>query len=206
MVLYWVIRTIARWCFVVWFGVRPEGLENIPSSGAALLCANHRSWADPLLISAVIPRPLFYMAKEEMFSVPALAFILRMVGAFPVRRHSADRRALRKALALLTCGRVVALFPEGTRSRTGEIGKAEPGVALLAAWSACPVLPAAISGRYRRGQLVVRIGTPVHLTWGDRPRGPDLQVVADDQIMGAVRRLVDRQRRRPQGAVRAFQE
>ncbi len=191
MVLYWLIWTSVRLYFFGWLRVRVEGLENVPAHGAAIVCVNHRSWADPLLVGGVFPRRLYYMAKQEMFSAfPFFHVILRTVGAFPVQRHKADRKALRKAMALLAAGRLVAVFPEGTRSKSGEVGKAEPGAALLAVWSHKEVLPVGISGPYRRGQLVVRVGKPIVLTT-EALRGKDLQVMADDQIMGAVRRLVE---------------
>lgn len=190
MILYWLIWSSLRLYFFGWLGVRVDGLENVPSNGAAIACVNHRSWADPLLVGAVFPRHLFYMAKEEMFNVPALGLILRTVGAFPVRRHSADRRALRKAMALLASRRIVAVFPEGTRSRSGALGKAEPGAALLAAWSKSLVVPVAISGEYRRGHLSVRIGAPFRVAVGEARSARDLQAVADEQIMGAVRGLL----------------
>jgi len=193
MVLYWLIWTALRTYFLGFLGVRVEGWENIPARGAAIVCVNHRSWTDPLLIGAIFPRRLYYMAKEEVFSVPPFAFILRMVGAFPVRRHKADRRALRKAMSLLARERIVAVFPEGTRSKSGELGRAEPGAALLAAWSNRPVVPVAISGDYhKRGSLVVRIGAPFRVSVGERRSARELQAVADEQIMGAVRRLLER--------------
>ena len=84
------------------------------------------------------------MAKEELFANKIFAAAITNLGAFPVKRGAADRNAIKKALALLKDGQCLGVFPEGTRSRTGELGKAEAGVALIAAMSKAPVLPAAI--------------------------------------------------------------
>ncbi len=192
MILYWFCWLVLR---VYFFGVlrlRVEGLDHFPRKGSLILCCNHFHWLDPLLLGAVSPRQVFYMTKAEAFASPVAGLILRTVGAFPVRRHSADRKAIRQALGLLHDGRTVAVFPEGTRSRDGRLGHAEPGAALLAAWSGSDILPVAISGSYRPGRLMVRFG-PVfrlNLPAGRKPSGQDLEQMAEEQIMGAVRGLL----------------
>lgn len=192
MILYWLVWLALRVFFLFGMRVRVEGMEHVPRSGPFVLCSNHVSWIDPLLLGALLPRKLFYMAKKEMFTSPLLALVLRTVGAFPVRRHQADRRALRTALDLLGGGRAVAVFPEGTRSRDGSLGRAQPGAALLALHSGARVLPVAICGRYRRGGITVRFGPTFHVAAPRqaRPSSLELRAVADQQIMGAVRALL----------------
>jgi 1-acyl-sn-glycerol-3-phosphate acyltransferase len=192
MILYWALWVILRAYFRGVLRVRVEGLQHLPRRGGAVLCSNHFSWVDPLLLGAALPRHLFYMTKAEAFASPAASAVLRSVGAFPVHRHRADRRAIRQALGLLGAGRVVAVFPEGTRSRDGQLGPAQPGAALVALWSGKCVVPVAICGRYSPGRLTVRIGKPFELRLpGDRKPSPaDLQMVAEEQIMGAVRNLL----------------
>lgn len=190
MILYWFCWIVLRVYFVVFLRIRVQGQENIPRNGPVILCSNHVSWLDPLLLGAMGPRRLFYMTKAEAFASPLAALILRTVGAFPVRRHTADRGAIRKALELLHRGKTVALFPEGTRSRTGSLGKAEPGAALLALWSESDVLPVAICGDYRPGRLYLRYGPTFRVRRPDRQSGSDLRSIADEQIMGAVAALL----------------
>jgi 1-acyl-sn-glycerol-3-phosphate acyltransferase len=192
MILYWFCWIVLRIYFVVVLRIRVEGTENFPRRGSFILCSNHVSWLDPLLLGAMSPRRLFYMTKAEAFASPLANRILRTVGAFPVRRHTADRGAIRRALHLLGKGRTVAVFPEGTRSRNGSIGRAEPGAALLAVWSGADVLPVAISGAYRPGRLRLRYGPILRLTRPDNHRhsGAALQRMADEQIMGAVAALL----------------
>ncbi len=192
MILYWFLWGTLRLFFVLGLRVRVEGLEHVPRRGAFVLCSNHTSWVDPVLLGTLLPRQVFYMAKEEIFASPPAALVLRTLGAFPVRRHHADRGALRTALALLGGGRAVAVFPEGTRSRDGSLGRAQPGVALLAVVSGAEVLPVAICGEYRPGRLVVRFGPTFRLSDPGRARwtSRELRTLAEERIMGAVRALL----------------
>lgn len=192
MILYWFCWIVLRFYFFVVLRIRVEGREHIPRHGSFILCSNHISWLDPLTLGAAFPWHLHYMTKAEAFASPLAAMILGTVGAFPVRRHSADRGAIRRALGLLGAGKVVAVFPEGTRSRDGQLGRAEPGAALLAVWSDTVVLPVAISGIYRPGGLRLRFGPcfRLHRPESRRQSGAALQQLADNEIMGRVAALL----------------
>jgi 1-acyl-sn-glycerol-3-phosphate acyltransferase len=193
MVLYWFLKIVLNVWYRQVLRVRLDGLGHVPRGHGFVVCSNHISWQDPMLLGALLPEQLFFMTKAEAFTSPVGGLILRTVGAFPVRRHTADRGAIRHALNLLKRRRSVVVFPEGTRSRDGQLGVAEPGAALLALWSGASVLPIAISGRYRRGQLRVSIGAPFRLKpAGQRPSTAELQQIAQEQIMGAVGALVRR--------------
>ncbi|HEX6989754.1 MAG TPA: lysophospholipid acyltransferase family protein, partial [Bacillota bacterium] len=120
----WLYRA-ARFVFMLVFAVLyrwdVRGREHLPAQGPVLVCANHIHGWDPPLVGTVMTRPVFFMAKEELFRYPVLGTLLAKVGAFPVRRGTPDRRALKTALDLLASGKVVGLFPEGTRSRDGRL-------------------------------------------------------------------------------------
>jgi 1-acyl-sn-glycerol-3-phosphate acyltransferase len=180
--------------YFLWFlGARVEGLSHLPASGPVILCANHRSWLDPPLVGGAVPRRVHFMAKEELFRYPLFGPFLRLLGAFPVRRHTADRGALRSAVRVLRRGGVVGMFLEGTRSRTGRLGPARPGAVWLAVTTGAPVVPVAISGSYRRGGgLVVRLGPPVDMSAyrGQRLRGAELETLANEVIMAAIARAL----------------
>lgn len=171
--MYEILRVIFTFIFNVFFHWQVRGSENIPKTGGVLICANHISNLDPPVIATAVPRALHYMAKEELFRVWGFGRIIRNLNAFPVRRGSADRTAIRTALGLLIAGEVVGIFPEGTRSKTGVLGNPEPGVSLIAARAGVPIVPAAITGTnqfFRNGkifpQFVVRFGAPIHAEQG----------------------------------------
>jgi 1-acyl-sn-glycerol-3-phosphate acyltransferase len=168
-----------------------EGLENL-GRGACLVVGNHVATCDPPLIGALIPRhDVHYMAKAEAFTRPAAAVLIAGFNAFPVVRHTADRLAIRRALAVLAQGRVLVMMPEGTRSPDARLHRAEPGVGLVARRSGAPIVPVAIWGSERvlpkgarlprRAEVHVHYGSRVHL-----PAGPMSHQESADWIMERV--------------------
>lgn len=140
LVVRLILQTVFRW--------RVRGLENLPASGGLIIASNHISNLDPPLIGCALPlsRRIRFMAKIELFKNPAFRWMITALGAFPVRRGLADRNAIRTAIALLEGGEVVGIFPEGTRSRTGELGRAEAGMGMIAVKAGVPVVPVAVTG------------------------------------------------------------
>lgn len=140
------------------------GKENMPADGGVLLCANHIDNLDPPVVGITAPRPVHFMAKEELFSVPLLGKIVPHLNAFPVKRGMSDREALRKGLGILKDGKVLGLFPEGTRSKTGEMGKGLAGAGFFALRSEAHVVPCAIIGPYKAfKKLKVVYGKPIDM-------------------------------------------
>ena len=174
---FWYARVVALPIFQFIFGMRIEGLENIPKSGPVLLISNHLHNFDPILLYAVVTRAPRFMAKKEVFEVPVISWLSRFFDAFPVDRGSADRSALRQAEEHLANGKIVGIFPEGTRSADAMMQEAYPGVAMIAVRSGAPIMPVAIFGiertpfngkkgrgqTWRRPRVVVRIGRPFRL-------------------------------------------
>ena len=144
--LYSILRIFFRRFFKCLFNVKVIGLENVPQKGALIIAANHISNWDPPFLATYLDREVNYMAKEELFANPIFAAIIKKMYAFPVKRGTADRNAIKHAITLLKNESCLGLFPEGTRSKTGEIGKAETGVGLITAMSKAPVIPALIVG------------------------------------------------------------
>ena len=122
------------------------GAENVPQSGAVIVVSNHASYFDPPIVSSCVRRPVAYMAKEELFKVPVLAQAIKLYGAYPVSRGSADRNAIRSALEYLDNGWAVGVFLEGTRTPDGRIHDPKRGAALLAAKAKAPFLPVCLWG------------------------------------------------------------
>jgi 1-acyl-sn-glycerol-3-phosphate acyltransferase len=131
----------------VWVFGRYEvvGVEHVPAEGPLIVVANHLNNADPPVLGAAIPRPIRFMAKQELFETKAGAFY-RWFGAFPVRRFEADLAALRQAQSILKEGGVLGMFPEGHRSHGNGMGPPHPGTALIALRTGAPLLPVGITG------------------------------------------------------------
>ena len=144
--IYCFLRAIFCVLYKLVFRAEILGKENLPKEGAVILAANHMSNVDPPLLATFLPRPVCYMAKQELFEVPILGFVITRAHSFPVKRGSGDRGAIKAAVTVLKQGRVLGLFPEGTRSKDGKIHKAEAGVALIASMTNTPVVPACIVG------------------------------------------------------------
>ncbi len=142
---YIFARTVVRIVLPLLARRRTVNIENVPQSGPVILAVNHIAWIDIPLASLMVPRVTHYMAKIELFNQPVLGGIMRLLGAFPVRRGEGDRESLRVAERLLAQGNILVIFPEGHRSG-GHLIKAHPGMSLIALRSGAPVVPVAISG------------------------------------------------------------
>ncbi|MEH7086783.1 lysophospholipid acyltransferase family protein [Neobacillus drentensis] len=164
MTFYDFAKSVVTGIFKPLYRVEAIGLEHFPKEGGVLLCANHIHNFDPIIVGIMAPRPVHYMAKEEIFSVPVLGNIVRKCNAFPVKRGFSDREALRTGLKILKDGHVFGLFPEGTRSKNGELGKGLAGAGFFALRSSASVVPCAIIGPYRSfRKLKVVYGEPIDL-------------------------------------------
>lgn len=166
-VIYRVARLLVKIYLLIFNSWVIEGAENVPASGPAVLAANHISVWDPIVMGCSVKRTLHYMAKEELFKLPILKWLLPRLECFPVKRGKADRNAMRLAAACLEKGEILGLFPEGSRSKTGEIQAFLPGTALFALRSKAPIVPVALMGTKSafpssiRGKFRVKIGQPL---------------------------------------------
>ncbi|MFS0687923.1 lysophospholipid acyltransferase family protein [Sporosarcina sp. 179-K 8C2 HS] len=164
MNLYPFGKFLVSTIFYPLYRVKVIGAANFPSEGGVLLCTNHIDNLDPPVVGMTCPRTVHFMAKEELFNVPILKTILPKVNAFPVKRGMSDREAFRKALKLLRGGEVVGMFPEGTRSKTGELGKGLAGAGFFALKGDADVMPCAIIGPYKPFRtLRVVYGKPIKM-------------------------------------------
>jgi 1-acyl-sn-glycerol-3-phosphate acyltransferase len=123
--------------------------RNVPLEGGLLVVSNHLSDCDPAVLGHALPRPAAYMAKKELFGIPILSWIIRVLQAFPVNRGAPDRAAIRKTVELLQSGMAVVMFPEGQLSETGGLQPLLPGAAMIVARSGVPVICAGLSGTPR---------------------------------------------------------
>lgn len=160
---YFLVKSGFTIILKIFFRMQIIGAENIPDKGPVIICSNHISWWDPPLMAVINPRPSTYMAKEELFENFIFKRIMYALGGFPVRRGVADRKAIKTALNNLHQGKVLTLFPEGTRSKTGKLLKPLPGAGYIALKSKAPVVPVAIKGPFKLfKKTTVRIGRPFY--------------------------------------------
>lgn len=194
MNLYQFAKGLFRFQFRI-MGWKVRGIENLPTDGSVIIVSNHVSLWDPILVACSVPRDVSYMAKEELFSIPLLGPILRRLGTFPVKRGQGDMSAIRNSLSILKLDKVLGLFPEGTRSKTGETQKALPGMVLLMEKSKAPIVPVKVYGtRYLFtqgwGKFGVIIGPPLTSEQLKVPEGVEnRREWVTEQIMKALNAL-----------------
>jgi 1-acyl-sn-glycerol-3-phosphate acyltransferase len=198
-----VLYAIVRGCVAVFlrllFRLEVRGTEHVPAVGPAMIVANHSSVLDPPLVGIAAPRPLHFMAKAELFSIPLFGRLIRAVNARPVRREGGDARALREALRILQDGHALLVFPEGTRGPDGALREGRAGAGMLALLSGAPVVPAYLEGTGRalpRGRWLPRPGK-IRVIFGpllsfgkmdDRHRR-ERYLSASGEMMAAIARL-----------------
>jgi 1-acyl-sn-glycerol-3-phosphate acyltransferase len=194
----------------LFFGLRVEGVERIPRSGAFIVVANHCSNLDPPMLGWAtghqVGRIVHFMAKIEMRGWPVIGWLATQSGVYFVRRGEGDRAAQRFSLEALADGRPIAVFPEGTRSRDGRMRDFKDGAAYLALRSGAPVLPVGISGSQgmfpgrsrlpHRTRVTIRIGEPISLSDGMNGRvDRDLLATATARLRAAVAELLPPEQR-----------
>ena len=165
--VYWPVRALVQPFIQIFFRLRRTGHTHIPQGGV-ILASNHRSFLDPFVIGCCVRRPIYFVAKRELFHNRLIGWFLNCLGAFPIRRGESDEESMATARGLLLRGEAVVIFPEGTRRRTGPLRDPKRGVGRLALETGAPVVPIAIRGteRARRGWLVRPVRVDVRC---DRP-------------------------------------
>lgn len=179
--LLWFLKPLA-WIIFPFKAIGRENIPQTPGQPPLILCCNHISEIDPVFLEMCQKRHVYFMAKEEIFKNRLSAWLFgKQLGAFPVKRGAGDTGALDTARAIVGDGRLLGIFPEGTRSRDGQLGRAKSGAALIAAQTGASILPVAIVTKnqkvkpFRRSRIV--FGQPLtpaelHL---DSPEHPDLR-------------------------------
>ncbi len=176
-----------------------EGREHVPATGGVVLAANHPGGIDVVFLGYASPRQIHYMAKHELFQIhPLFAAFIRAAGAFPVRRGQKDREAIAYAVRLVQAGKVLGMFPEGTRDRGRGLLRGKPGTVRIAMEAGAPIVPTGIIGVpewhrawYRPGprpQVTVRFGEP--LFFPRDTEDPAIVQARTDQLMLAIARLL----------------
>ena len=198
-IAYAVVRSLLRLALLLLTRTSVRGREHLPRAGAGIVVSNHIAAVDPGVLMAVLPRPIALMSKVEN-ARGVLKLFMPLVGAFTMRRGAADRRGLRMAGRVLEQGRLLCMFPEGTRSVSGVLGSAHGGVALLALKSAASVIPVAITGTPRiflrhfpwfgLPRVTVTVGVPFDVCSPDGTAQRDDRERVTGEIMASIAALL----------------
>jgi 1-acyl-sn-glycerol-3-phosphate acyltransferase len=161
----WGYKAAQLLCQAIWrvaFRLEVRGMENVPPEGqGVLLASNHQSFLDPVTVGVPLRREINPVARQSLFEFPLFRALIRYLNAFPIQRSTADMAAVREGIRRLRRGDALVLFPEGTRTRDGSIGRITPGFALIAQKARVPIVPVLIDGAFKcwpRGNLLPRPG------------------------------------------------
>lgn len=184
-----IISGFLRGYFRLIFRVEISG--EVPSDGAYVLCANHISLYDPVVVGAFCRRKISFMAKSELFKIFGLGFLIKRLGAFPVDRNKADIKAVKTALSILKSGNALLMFPEGKRVKAGESADAKSGMVMFAHKTGAKIIPIGINSSYKLfSRLHVTFGEPVSLDEysGTKLSSVEMDAIAQD-ILSKIKKL-----------------
>ena len=200
--IYTVTVAILFVLLKLFFRLKMQGTENIPSDGAFILASNHSSYLDPPILAAGCfdynrGRRLNFLAKDELFHRKLFGWYIGKLGAFPIKRSFGDIGAIRESIRRIRAGKPLVVFPEGERSPDGSLQQAFQGVALLATKTKIPIIPAYIKGAeevlsvkskaFRPHKIAVKFGKPLFFY----QKGPQAYSEATEKIMSAIKELKD---------------
>lgn len=163
-VFYLIARAVLQVLFRILFHVKAVGTEYLPKHDGYIVASNHRSNCDPVFVGIFVKPVLTFMAKVELFQTPFVGMIIKCLDAFPVERGKGDTKAVDFAVRSVREGKVLAMFPEGTRSEDGKLQRAKSGCAMIAGATGATVVPVAICFAEKlrfRTHVTVRFGPPI---------------------------------------------
>lgn len=164
---YYFCRQLVWYFLRIVYRIKVEGVENIPANGPLIIASNHASFWDPPVIGAATPRPIYFMAKEQLFRNFLFGWLIKKLHAFPVKRDIFSVPVFRKSLDLLNKGEILLIFPEGTRSKGPFLSSPSPGVGMLAFLGKVKVVPTLVINTYKSfsfAQMRVRFGKPLYFS------------------------------------------
>lgn len=147
-IVWLTIQYTLRLVFTIWLRYRARAVDNLPAEGGGLVLVNHQSFLDPMLVGLPLRRPISYLARDNLFRVPVIGWILRKTYVMPINRDAASTASIRNALKRMEHGFMVGLFPEGTRTDDGQVGEFKPGFISLIRRAKVPVYPVGIAGAF----------------------------------------------------------
>ena len=192
-IVYYISLLLVRLTAIIYSQTKVIGKEYIPKKGGYILACNHLSNVDPFIMGMTTWRYLNFMAKQELFKGKLLSWYWHQVGAFPIKRGAPDHRSIREAIHRMEMGRLLVMFPEGTRGATGKSKKVNPGIGLLVKSANVPVVPVRLQGTdgmlppkskwFKFHPVTIQLGKPLHFS-----NNQSNQKIAQ-HIMGEIYRL-----------------
>jgi 1-acyl-sn-glycerol-3-phosphate acyltransferase len=190
------MQFVLRFVFTVWLRYRARGVEKVPQNGGALFLVNHQSFLDPLLVGLPLSRPVSYLARDSLFRVPVIGWILRHTYVIPINREAAGPESIKGAVERMRHGFLVGIFPEGTRSEDGQVGPLKPGFVSLVRRGKVPVYPVGVAGAHealpRRAWLLRP--RKVRVVFGDPLPPEDLERLTrkgrEDELLAYTRERI----------------
>jgi 1-acyl-sn-glycerol-3-phosphate acyltransferase len=194
--MYWIGYNLCRLIAGIGFGYKVVGRENIIENGSAIMASNHASYLDPPLVGIACRTELYFLARKTLFRNPVFGRILTRVNSLPVDLAKGDLTAIRAIIKLLKEGKRTVIFPEGTRTLTGEIQAARPGIGMVIAKTLAPVVPMRIFGSYeawpkggklKRAPITVVVGKPLYFSAEDFPQNDRAAYQrASERVLAAI--------------------
>lgn len=194
--VYKLTHFAARVAYRLVYGLSATGMENLPPEGGYVIAPNHASFFDPPAIGCTIPREMAFFAKKELFKIPVLGWWIHKLNSIPVDRHGDSTAALRIVIDLLKHGLPVLVFPEGTRTRTGEFLEPKKGIGMIASMAGVPVVPCWIEGSYKakffRSKITLHFLPPFHPDEIEAPSKKEHYLLVSKRIMSDITNLHDK--------------
>lgn len=190
---YKFVAWLCRCYYRLFYGLKIVGQQHIPKEGAIVVCGNHKSLHDPVMLLASCPRVLHFVAKDSLFKYGIVRFVLKRLGVIPVARGNADMTMVRTAISLLKQGEGVGIFPEGTRVKDKLLGKGHAGAAMIALRSDAQMIPCAINSQYKLfRRTVIEFGMPISANTFKEEKNKNDVVIA--KVMGEIEQLLIKNR------------
>lgn len=189
---YDVLRVVCRLAAILVFRIRCRGREHVPASGGGLVLSNHQSHLDPVLVGLATDRRLNYLARDTLFKFAPFRWLINSLDAIPLDREGLGLGGLKETLKRLKRGELVLIFPEGTRTRDGEVGTLKPGFCALARRAGVPLLPVAIDGAFDSWPRSQMLPGPavIHIQFGEPLEPADLATLDDRELIAEMDRRV----------------
>ena len=187
--------------FCLWLGYRARGAERLEEAGGGLVLANHQSFLDPLLVGLPLHRPISFLARDSLFRIPVVGWILRNTYVMPINREAASTASLREMIRRMQHGYLVGIFPEGTRTETGEVGELKPGFVAVVRRAKLPVYPVGVSGGFQAlgrkswflkpTRVRVVVGEPITVEQLEKLAGRDQDQALIDFVRSRIEAVPD---------------